>query len=75
MKQINLSSVRVIEVILRPLETIPLAVAFEVLDDTGKVVLTKRLTVKKEDMPNGATTAITQLVDRITTRLANLEGI
>lgn len=75
MKQINITSVRVTEVILRPLETIPLAVAFEILDDTGKVVLTKRLTVKKEDMPAAATTAITNLVDRITTRLTNLEGI
>lgn len=75
MKQINLTSIKVIEVILRPNETIPLAVAFEILDETGKAVFIKRLTVKKEDMPQGATTAITQLVDRITTRLTNLEGI
>lgn len=75
MKQINLTSIRVTETILRPDEEIPLAVLYEILDDTGKVVVTKRVQVKKENLPAQATTAITNLVDRITTRLTTLEGI
>lgn len=75
MKQINLKEAKVVEVILRPTEAIPLSVAFEILDDTGAVVLHKRIAVKKEDMPTQATTAITNLVSRITDRLTQLEGL
>lgn len=75
MKQINLTDIKVAEVILRPNDEIPLAVLFEILDENGKAQMTKRVLVKKEDMPAAAATAVTSLVTRITTRLVSLEGI
>lgn len=75
MKQINLKEIKVVEVVIRPNEGVPLAVLFEVLDENGVVVLTKRVAVKREDMPQGGATALTTIVDKITARLITLEGI
>lgn len=75
MKTLKLTNVKVIEVILRPNEETPLAVLFEVHDEAGQAVMTKRVVVKNEDMPLAATTAIASLVSRITARLISLEQI
>lgn len=75
MKTLKLTNVNVVEVILRPNEEVPLAVLFEISDENGAVVMTKRVVVKREDMPVPASVAITNLVSRITDRLLSLEQI
>lgn len=74
-KTLNLSSLRVREVVIRPQEDVPLAVLYEILDDAGTPAMHKSITVKKEDMPAAALTALIALVDKITTRLTTLEGL
>lgn len=75
MKTINVTAVKVIEVVLRPNEEMPLAVAFELLDEGGQVVTAKRVVVKSEDLPLAASNAIANLVEKITNRLTTLEGV
>lgn len=75
MKTINIQGVNVKEVLLTPESETPLQVLYEVLDDAGNAVFVKRVAVKREDMPEAAANAINSLVERITNRLTNLEGI
>ena len=72
-KQITLQSAEIREVILRPDDTVPLTVLYQIKDDAGNVVFTKRVQVKREDMHQQATTALTQLITRITERIISLE--
>lgn len=73
MKTINLTAVKVREVLLQPESDTPLVVLCELLDGAGVAVLHKRVAVKRENMPAAATSAITALIARITDRITTLE--
>ena len=74
-KQIILKSVKVKEVLLVPDGAYPFSVLYEILDDADNVVMTKRVQVKKEDMPPSGEGAMNALITQIIARLFLLEEL
>lgn len=75
MKQINLKDAEVVEVVLRPLDELPLTVQYRIKDDAGNVIMYKTTQVTNADMPAAAKNALTALIGKITERLVTLEEL
>lgn len=75
MKTINITSAEIEEIILRPNEEIAFSVSYRLKDAGGNVVYRERLVIEKSELPAAALTNLTNLADKILTRIETVEGI
>lgn len=63
MKTLHLTEVDIKEVIIIPNNSI--SILYKVSDDTGNIIFSNRLTIKKEDLPPGAQNTMDNFVQKL----------
>lgn len=66
MKTINLQTVKILETLITD-QTI--STLYQVLDEIGNVIINRRITIKKEDLPLVGQTAIDKLQEKLLEKL------
>ena len=74
MKTINITSVEIEEISLRPLEE-TMSICYRLKDDAGVVAFRKREVLHKSDLSATALTALGSLLSKVVAKIETQEGI
>jgi hypothetical protein len=66
-KQITIEEAQIEEIIIRPNDSTPVTVSYKLLDDDGKMVTVKRITIPKNEITNSMAEMATKLLTSIST--------
>lgn len=68
MKQINLKSAEISEIIIRPNEVLPVTVMYNVKDESGVLVFSRTITLKKNQLSNKVENLAEKILEHILTK-------
>lgn len=71
MKTIQISNAEISEIIIRPNDSTPVTVSYKLLDDDGKMVTVKRITIPQ----NEVTDSMASMASKLLTAVSTEEGL
>ena len=73
MKTLNIKTAQIEEIIIRPLENIPLSISYKLFSDTGELITVRRISINKADLPTAGQDAIDTLMQKLSEKITTKE--
>lgn len=75
MKQINITNIRIREIIIQPNASTPVVIAYSLTDADGNVVFDKTVIIKEDALPAQGRNALTNIATKLLEHVTSKEGL